>query len=227
MNARDEHEDGRPRETIERDPLGLRGLPRVKPPEDDGWEQIRAALLTVREERRAGRLSATTADPGSVSQPASARWTRPLGWALAASLVLAIGVFGVRQQAPTTSPAPDRLAAEETNADSEIKTPVGPGDTPLTPAEPATSAMTMDSLVSLSQRLERRIREVRAASGPLSGEAAIYVAEIEDTIARVDGALSGDPDSVDLWGQRVNLLLDLQAIYLHHWESDYRWLATR
>ena len=32
---------------------------------------------------------------------------------------------------------------------------------------------------------------------------------------------------VSIQSQILNLLLDLQAIYLHHWETEYRWLATR
>ena len=43
----------------------------------------------------------------------------------------------------------------------------------------------------------------------MPAESAVYVAELEDLIAQVDSELSLTPDSIDLWGQRVNLMLDL------------------
>ena len=45
----------------------------------------------------------------------------------------------------------------------------------------------------------------------MPAESVIYVTELEDLVARVDHELSITPESVELWSQRVNLLLDLEA----------------
>ncbi|NND46008.1 MAG: hypothetical protein HKN58_11865 [Xanthomonadales bacterium] len=45
-------------------------------------------------------------------------------------------------------------------------------------------------------------------------------------MAQVDQQLSYSPDSVNLWGQRINLLLDLAQIYQHQWERDYGLMAS-
>ena len=60
----------------------------------------------------------------------------------------------------------------------------------------------------------------------MPAESAIYVAELEDLIAQVDTGLNLDPDSIDLWGQRVNLLLDLAEIYQQQWQIDYGRIAS-
>ena len=45
-------------------------------------------------------------------------------------------------------------------------------------------------------------------------------------IAQVDSELSVTPDSTDLWGQRVNLMLDLAQIYQQQWQIDYGRMAS-
>ena len=55
---------------------------------------------------------------------------------------------------------------------------------------------------------------------------AVYVAELEDLVAQVDNELSFTPGSVNLWGQRVNLLLDLAQIYQSQWERYYGRMAS-
>jgi hypothetical protein len=153
---------------------------------------------------------------------------------MAACVMLAVLSVTIREQRP--APAPERMADTGQSTELTPREAAEPAGDSLTTAETLTGdpsganpsmPLSMRNLVDLSQQLERRIRELRGSAGPLTGAEAIWVAEIEDTIARVDGALIGNPDSLDLWGQRVNLLLDLQAIYLHHWETEYRWLATR
>jgi len=52
------------------------------------------------------------------------------------------------------------------------------------------------------------------------------VAELEDLIAQLDNELSMTPDSIDLWGQRVNLMLDLAQIYQQQWQIDYSRMAS-
>jgi len=60
----------------------------------------------------------------------------------------------------------------------------------------------------------------------MPAKSAIYVAELEDLIAQVDNELSLKPDSIDLWGQRVNLMLDLARIYQQQWQIDYGRMAA-
>jgi hypothetical protein len=60
----------------------------------------------------------------------------------------------------------------------------------------------------------------------MPAESANYIAELEDLIAQVDTGLSMTPDSIDLWGQRVNLLLDLAQVYQQQWRIDYSRIAS-
>ncbi len=82
------------------------------------------------------------------------------------------------------------------------------------------------SLISLSQTLESQLRNIREETGSIPANSAVYIAELEDLVAQVDTELSYSPDSVSLWGQRVNLLLDLAQIYQHHWETEYGQMAS-
>jgi hypothetical protein len=68
--------------------------------------------------------------------------------------------------------------------------------------------------------------KLRQETGSMPAESAIYVAELEDLIAQVDSELSVTPDSIDLWGQRVNLMLDLAQIYQQQWETYYGRMAS-
>ena len=85
---------------------------------------------------------------------------------------------------------------------------------------------TLDSLITMSQTLERQVRKLRAGTGSMPAASAVYVAELEDLVAQVDNELSYSPGSVNLWGQRVNLLLDLAQIYQHQWERYYGRMAS-
>ena len=129
------------------------------------------------------------------------------GWlALAASVVLAVVVTN-RQIVPTEISQP---------ADATQSTNLASVD----------NKQTVKSLISLSQTLETQLRSLREGTGSMPADSAIYVAELEDLVAQVDGELSYSPDSVNLWGQRVNLLLDLAQIYQHQWETDYGQMAS-
>jgi len=81
-------------------------------------------------------------------------------------------------------------------------------------------------LIGLSQSMEEQVMKLRQETGSMPAESAIYVAELEDLIAQVDNELSLTPDSVNLWGQRVNLMLDLAQIYQQQWEIDYGRMAS-
>lgn len=134
---------------------------------------------------------------------------RVAAWlAAAACLVLVVGLVVLR--APGGSePAPQqaaRVAVTDPAADSREET--------------------LDDLIALSQMLEQRLRGLRDGVSSMPAQSAAFAAELEDLIARVDGEISYQPDSVDLWGQRVNLLLDLEFIYQHQWESEYGRMAA-
>ena len=84
----------------------------------------------------------------------------------------------------------------------------------------------VNELIGLSQSMEEQVMKLRQETGSMPAESAIYVAELEDLIAQVDNELSFTPDSIDLWGQRVNLMLDLAQIYQQQWEIDYGRMAS-
>lgn len=140
------------------------------------------------------------------------RRRRGMAWlAMAASLALVVSILMNRSEAPDSiseGSAPTQLATTETDG-----APVGETDR-------------LDDLIALSQMLEVRLRTLREGTTTLPGETAVYVAELEDMVARVDGELSYVPESVDLWAQRVNLLLDLESLYQHSWEAEYGRMAS-
>jgi len=137
-------------------------------------------------------------------------WRRAGGWlAVAASLVLVVSIT-LR------------------NGENRI-----PGDTPSPVlATPATNLASIpvqeniNALIGLSQNMEAQVKKLRQETSSMPAESAIYVAELEDLIAQVDNQLSLTPDSIDLWGQRVNLMLDLAQIYQQQWQIDYGRMAS-
>jgi hypothetical protein len=126
--------------------------------------------------------------------------------ALAASLVLAVFVT--------------------TRQNTEIQIPSDLPATQSTELASDESVTNINSLISLSQTLESQLRTLRGSTGSMPANSAIYIAELEDFVAQVDSELSESPDSLNLWGQRVNLLLDLAQIYQHHWETEYGQMAS-
>ncbi len=139
------------------------------------------------------------------------QWRSTTGWlALAASLLLAVMVT-TRQGGLENGPA-DQLVTQ---------------NTPLASAQDnAAAGDTVGSLISLSQTLEGQLRTMREETASMPGSSAVYVAELQDLIAQVDSQLSYSPDSMNLWGQRVNLLLDLAQIYRQQWQRDYGQMAS-
>lgn len=138
------------------------------------------------------------------------KWRRTGSWlAVAASFVLIIG-FSLRyiQIIPPTEPTLPGAATSESSLAS-----VSLDDN-------------VNALIGLSQNMEEQVKKLRQKTGSMPAESAIYVAELEDLIAQVDHELSLKPDSVDLWGQRVNLMLDLAWIYQQQWQIDYGHMAS-
>jgi len=137
-------------------------------------------------------------------------WRRAGGWfAVAASLVLVISI-SLRN---TENVTPDGMPASElaTSAINSASVPVEDN---------------INALISLSQNMEEQVKKLRQETSSMPAESAIYVAELEDLIAQVDNELSLTPDSIGLWGQRVNLMLDLAQIYQQQWQIDYGRMAS-
>ena len=145
-----------------------------------------------------------------VHQHRKRNWQRAGGaLAIAASLVLVIGIT---------------LRSTENMNPHEI-----PGAELATPA-PNLASVTMqdniNALIGLSQNMEEQVKELRQKTSSMPAESAVYVAELEDLIAQVDNELNLTPNSIDLWGQRVNLMLDLAQIYQQQWQIDYSRMAS-
>ena len=134
------------------------------------------------------------------------------GWlAVAASLVLVVSL-ATRLSGPGPTDAGQPLAEQ-----SATQTPA---------VSSADSEDPVESLIAMSQILENQLRGLREDNVSMPAESAVYVAELQDLVAQVDSELSISPDSINLWGQRVNLLLDLAQIYQHQWERDYGRMAS-
>jgi len=81
-------------------------------------------------------------------------------------------------------------------------------------------------LIALSQQLESNLRKIRSQTGVMPTSSVIYQIELEDLVAQVDEELSMRPDSVDLWSQRINLMLDLSQLYQNKLRRDYHAIAS-
>ena len=145
------------------------------------------------------------------AQQASKRNRQKTGaWlAVAASLVLAVSLVlqNTENSTPGIATSPEFATSAPNSASVTVKDNVS-------------------ELIGLSQSMEEQVMKLRQETGAMPAESAIYVAELEDLIAQVDGELSLTPDSIDLWGQRVNLMLDLAQIYQQQWEIDYGRMAA-
>ena len=146
---------------------------------------------------------------------AKRNWQRAGGWlAIAASFILVVSITLRNTENPDT----------EYQGLSESM----PADV-ATPGTNFASVSVQDNigaLIGLSQDMEEQVKKLRQETSSMPAESAIYVAGLEDLIARVDSELSFTPDSIDLWGQRVNLLLDLAQIYQQQWQIGYGRLAS-
>ncbi len=165
-------------------------------PPADGWPAIEAALLQRDRRSRALRVGG-----GLLAVAASA----VLGFALLLD-------SAPRGEAPDGAPL-------EAAAPAVAETRAEPVSAPL--AEP-----TLESLIAMSQQLERRIHAYRASAGDVPSDVLVYQVELQDLIVQVDDQLSANPDSTELWGQRVNLLLDVSRLYETTLRRNYRHLAS-
>ena len=137
-------------------------------------------------------------------------WKRAGRWmAVAASLVLVVSISLRNTEFNTPSAMPMPVTATQSTEIASV------------PVQDNLSA-----LIGLSQKMETQVKDLRQGTSSMPAESAIYVAELEDLIAQVDNELSLTPASIDLWGQRVNLMLDLAQIYQQQWQIDYGRMAS-
>lgn len=186
------------------DPLNLQSLPMVSPPAD-GWPVVEAAL------HRDARRRALWRYAGG-------------GLAAAAVVTLALGLY-LREPADGGAGSGIDLAARQHDAPPATQSSAEPTATEENRSA-ASAPATLNSLIALSQQLEGRLRAVRAEGGSLAAGAVVYQVELEDLVIQVDEELSRNPDSVALWHQRVNLLMDLERLYENRLRREYHRMAS-
>lgn len=132
--------------------------------------------------------------------------------AIAAAIILVVGVFVYR---PDGIPAGTSGAQQLQN--NQVENPVS-SDGPQT--------NTLDSLIALSQQLESNVRNFRSQVNVMPTSSVIYQVELEDLVAQVDEELSMRPDSMNLWSQRINLMLNLTQLYQNELRREYHAMAS-
>lgn len=142
------------------------------------------------------------------------RILKPAVWALAAAASLSLAVGLVLHQPGNLPPAgSDSAQTAMVQADTQESSAVG---------QPST----LNSLITLSQRLETSLRHMRADVGVMPTSSLIYQVELEDLVAQVDEELSMNPANRELWSQRVNLLLDLSQLYQNELRRESHRMAS-
>ena len=132
--------------------------------------------------------------------------------AAAAALVLAVGVFVYQ---PDSTPGHSATTEQRQTVQVESSSSNKPFH-----------GKTLDSMIALSQQLETNLRRFRSQVGVMPTSTVIYQVELEDLVAQVDEELSMRPGAVDLWSQRVNLLLDLSQLYQNELRREYHRMAS-
>jgi len=128
--------------------------------------------------------------------------------AAAAVVILAMGIFWQLPKVPSATGTRTPAVAE------------------TSPIPEAAGENSLESLISLSQKLELSLRARRAELGVVPAQALIYQVELEDLVSEIDEAINQEPQSRELWSQRVNLLLDLNQLYERQLRRDYRQIAS-
>ena len=139
------------------------------------------------------------------------------GLASAAAICLAIGLYWqlprLQPGGELTQPLAAQAAATGTVAVNAA-------------ADGATAADNLAALVSLAQQLERNLRALRAGTGEMPAQFLVYQVELEDLVSQVDEAINLQPESRELWSQRVNLLLDLNQLQRQQLRREYGEIAS-
>ena len=134
--------------------------------------------------------------------------------AAAATLVLALVLTLGRTVSPPEAAAPGLAQDNAPGGQATEVTPEPLRDPPV------------ESLIAMSRQLETRVLAYRNEVGDLPSTDLVYQVELQDLIVQVDEQLSMNPDSLDLWSQRVSLLLDVSQLYENHLRRDYFRMAS-
>ncbi|MDX1556002.1 MAG: hypothetical protein R3212_08250, partial [Xanthomonadales bacterium] len=102
------------------------------------------------------------------------------------------------------------------------------GEQPAAVAQPDVAAAQPGSeeLMAMSLEMERQLRFLRSQVGSMPSEMVVYQVELQDLIGQVDDALSLNPDSDALWGQRLGLQMNLVKLYRGQLRRDYAHMAS-
>jgi len=175
-----------------------------------------------------GSLVQPAPDPGSVEKDwavvssalSNARKRRRQAWmgglAAAASIALVIAVLGLPGS---------RLAAPASSDPMTAGAPE-PFTEPAAQAESATAGPGLEELMTMSQDIEGQLRFLRERVGSMSSEMVVYQVELQDLIGQIDDGLSLNPNSRQLWSQRLELQVDLMKIYREQLRRDHARLAS-
>ena len=134
--------------------------------------------------------------------------------AAAATVVLALALTvnaPVQENMPAAGPDSGVAATDRATQETQ----------PLPLQEPS-----VESLMVMSRQLENRVRQFRDNVGDMPARELVYEVELQDLIAQVDEGLSRNPGSVELWSQRVNLLMDVASLYESNLRRDYYRIAS-
>jgi hypothetical protein len=134
--------------------------------------------------------------------------------AAAATLVLVLVLTLGRTAPPPEATAPELVQDMAPGVQATEVTPEPLREPPV------------ESLIAMSRQLESRLRAYRNEVGDLPSTDLVYQVELQDLIVQVDEQLSMDPGSLDLWSQRVSLLLDVSQLYENHLRRDYYRMAS-
>ena len=132
--------------------------------------------------------------------------------AIAATAVLVVGVLVHRPFGIPQDPAGAELLQT-----AQLEKPA---------SSDAAQSDTVESLIALSQQLESNLQKIRSQAGAMPTSVVIYQVELEDLVAQVDEELSMRPDSIDLWSQRINLMLDLSQLFQNELRREYHRMAS-
>jgi hypothetical protein len=139
------------------------------------------------------------------------------GLASAAAVCLAIGLYW---QLPRLQPGGELSQPLAAQAPATGTVAVNAA------ADGAAADDNLAALVSLAQQLERNLRALRAGTGVMPAQFLVYQVELEDLVSQVDEAINLQPESRELWSQRVNLLLDLNQLQRQQLRREYGEIAS-
>lgn len=127
--------------------------------------------------------------------------------ALAATVVLAVTLW--IGHSPSAPPGPEQPAHSQVEV-----------------AEHQGTQTSLATLMSLSRQLEERLQHYRSEHGDLPSGLLVYQVELQDLVAQVDEEISVYPQSLELWNQRVRLLMDISRLYENRLRREYHQLAS-